>query len=882
MLYSKNEGKAGWNILDENKRRKQNKVFSHIKNTLAYTFSDNVHINRNAGIQIFIVTVAFIMLVRIFPMGSIQSHTYSKQGAFDLAAREALVGDVFTTNDKKLQTVYFQEEHIFQITLYMNCKEAKEGIVQFRLYDDKFSCIYEEEISCIKIESKGYLRASPDLDVEKNRNYYYEVLIPEGTSAQFELPVADRSALGQHENSSLYIDGIINDEVCLIADFDYTSPLSVMRIVLYDLLIVSIALAVYILVHVIVAAYDAYFDKFGVTIFHIKIFRIVSSGLIGIGAIVFIVFSVILNKFGGEIWDRLFFLIGILAGAAWLLAAVWIPAWYPKQTKPQKMSVRSKFSLIWRNYIQTVCFALLFYALCQYVNADRLYYQRTNTRWMLIFLAVAFLMSCSEKQFANMFSLGWLVLGILGSSAYLLNINGDEQARMIARLNCGVTVTWGLLVVNILLMLAHKRNFAINIKKNWIRILHIVFLFVFIILMYINRFEKMWVYTATLPFIALFFIKGKDMANIRFLKNFTNGILLSFGFVTLFSLVHRPHHYWMLYRYGGLFHTVACTGMYLAVVFSATLAKLYGKIKDRKKMFVRCPAEYFMVACTVGFILLTMSKTALFTTVITVVAIVVLTAIAYHKNIKRIMMEIGVLTFVCIISFPMVFTVVRTVPALINDPVRYDIEFQDQSFMLYKGDPIDSEKYMTVRRFFSVFFGRFHEETGEEAASGLVLQEGGVLAYTGQSFAGIDMRAANETNTSEEAEETEDSWDVSNGRFEIFRAYLKEMGLKGHPQMGPEDENGSEYAHAHNSYLQVAYNFGVIAGGIFLALCVLALYRAILLFYKQGRRFGISLVPFSLIVAFGVVSLTEWAFHPCIPLGFCFILMQAFLIKAEE
>lgn len=276
MLYSKNEGKAGWNILDKNKRRKQNKVFSYINNALAYTFSDNVHINRNTGIQILIVTVAFIMFVRVFPMGSIQSHTYSKQGAFDMAAREALVGDVFTANDKKLQTVYFQQEHIFRITLYMNCKGAKEGTVRFRLYDDKFSCIYEEEVSCIKIESKGYMRASPDLDVEKNRNYYYEVLIPEETNAQFELPVAERSALGQHENSSLYIDGIINDEVCLIADFDYTSSLSVMKIVLYDLLIASIALAVYIFVTVIVAAYDAYFDKFGVAvnkIFHIKIFR---------------------------------------------------------------------------------------------------------------------------------------------------------------------------------------------------------------------------------------------------------------------------------------------------------------------------------------------------------------------------------------------------------------------------------------------------------------------------------------------------------------------------------------------------------------------------------------------------------------------------------
>ena len=87
--------------------------------------------------------------------------------------------------------------------------------------------------------------------------------------------------------------------------------------------------------------------------------------------------------------------------------------------------------------------------------------------------------------------------------------------------------------------------------------------------------------------------------------------------------------------------------------------------------------------------------------------------------------------------------------------------------------------------------------------------------------------------------------------------------------------------HAHNSYLQVAYNFGMIAGSIFLVLCALTLWRAMRLYLQQGSRYSVFLIPFALVIVFGFVSLTEWAFHPCIPAGFSFLLMQVLLLKED-
>ena len=542
--------------------------------------------------------------------------------------------------------------------------------------------------------------------------------------------------------------------------------------------------------------------------------------------------------------------------------------------------------LVWRNYLQTVSFGLLFYALCQYANADRNYYHDTNTRWMLIFLAIAFLMNYHEKHFINAISAIWLIVGIIGSVFYCNPVRADEKELLLARLTCGVVLTWGFLFIVILLEWLSAKKTKRK-KKNWVHIINkitqnkqqtlfVVLWVLFGVLMVAYRFEKTWVFTATLPFVVFLFTHNTPAKLNRFLRNFCNGIFVSFALVTLFCLMHRPHHYWMVYRYGGIFHTVACTGMYLAVVFGAAMAKLYGKLKTKKHYVWHGYPEYFVVACVTGFILLTMSRTAFLTVAVTLLAVVVLSAVVYRKNFGRILSEIGILMAICLVSFPMVFTAVRMIPAVVNKPVRYDIEFQDKSFMIYEGDPINSDKYMTVPRFFNTLFGRF--QTQEQAAidiKGIVLEEAGELAFVGAGLAGLDRRVADE-NT---GEVTSTKTDISNGRFMIFKDYWNAITFQGHPKMGPKDQAGSEYAHAHNSYLQVAYNFGGIAGIVFLVLCALTLWRSIGLYLKYGKEYTMFIIPFALVVVFGFESLTEWAYHPCISPGFSFILMQVVLMR---
>jgi hypothetical protein len=848
----------------------------YIKEILTY----KEHIKRNTIIQIVIATLAFILLMRIYPFSVVQKHTDSKPQTFDMSNYIEIAEDVFTSNDKRLQTVSPTNSHLYKLKLYMGAVLSSTGAddtVMFVMYDDSFTSIYSEEYNVSKIAHDGYLSVMPDIDVETGRLYYYEIIVPSDCSAQIWLPTASRGELNQPENGALFVDGIVNNDICLVAEFDYLVGLSFIECIVLYVLIIAVTLVLYLLVMAFLIFYDREYSAHSrLIVKHLKI--LLSVILIAAGIFV-IFFSVILNKFGSPVLDRIVYLIAVVSGLMFGLVAIWRSDYYLKAKK------ESSRSLMWENYIQTVCFGLLFYALCQYVNAYWEYYHMINTRWMLIFLSIAFLMILKARNFINKYSVAWLILGWGCSAVYCHGFKNDGYDFLMARLTCGVIVSWGLFVLNLVLVIVKSGivgkisagGIRMYIVKHKLSSIYFMLWVLFAILMYVYRYEKVWVFTATLPFAALLFVRLTPQAKSRFLKNFTNGILLSFALVTFFCLLHRPHHYWRLYRYAGIFHTVACMGVYLAMVFAAAVGKLYGRLKDRKNIIIRCLYEYFIAGCVSGFIILTMSRTAFVTAAVVMIAVLVLSIIAYKKKLKRVMQELSVFVVSAIACFFIMFSAVRMIPAVVNDPVRYDIELQDDSFMICKGDPIDSDKYITIGRFFDMLFGRFKSESDDDIQAGVYISNEETVAYIGNDIATFNMENMENTDVSETSVEA--SNDISNGRFEIFKAYISNLGLQGHPGMEATSQEGIVYGHAHNSYLQISYNFGIIAGVAFLAMIIIALFRGADMIIKQGRKHSIYFVPFALVVAFSVVSLTEWAFHPCIPVGFAFMLVQVVLIK---
>ena len=100
--------------------------------------------------------------------------------------------------------------------------------------------------------------------------------------------------------------------------------------------------------------------------------------------------------------------------------------------------------------------------------------------------------------------------------------------------------------------------------------------------------------------------------------------------------------------------------------------------------------------------------------------------------------------------------------------------------------------------------------------------------------------------------------------------------------MGATLEDGSTASHAHNIYLQVSYDNGIIVGGLFVVWIIATIGQSIVYLrrrYKTDRAAGL---PLSVVLTFAAAGMVEWVSHPCIPLGLMFLLVLPPLIYAPD
>ena len=122
----------------------------------------------------------------------------------------------------------------------------------------------------------------------------------------------------------------------------------------------------------------------------------------------------------------------------------------------------------------------------------------------------------------------------------------------------------------------------------------------------------------------------------------------------------------------------------------------------------------------------------------------------------------------------------------------------------------------------------------------------------------------------------------TNGRMEIYQAYFEQLNMTGHDTMSALDARGEAIMHAHNSYLQVAYDFGIPVGILFLIICAVVFVRALGMVYRRDSVDDSVFLTMLIIVGFGVASVFEWAYHIANPLGFVFLLMFAPVVMKRK
>jgi len=128
--------------------------------------------------------------------------------------------------------------------------------------------------------------------------------------------------------------------------------------------------------------------------------------------------------------------------------------------------------------------------------------------------------------------------------------------------------------------------------------------------------------------------------------------------------------------------------------------------------------------------------------------------------------------------------------------------------------------------------------------------------------------------------------DLTSDRWSIWTAIIENMTLNGHEssvvaEWVETDGSGERRFNAHNAFLGVVYNNGVIAGALMIAYTVLACVRAAQYYWIHRKRSPYAATPLAMCAVFILVGMFESVYAPFSVIGCTYLLVQAPLWRAD-
>ena len=375
----------------------------------------------------------------------------------------------------------------------------------------------------------------------------------------------------------------------------------------------------------------------------------------------------------------------------------------------------------------------------------------------------------------------------------------------------------------------------------------------------------------------------------HFLTNVLWGIVLHFLISMGYALLHRPYLTYRYARYPFVFHTVTTTATYLTTVECAVIVLLLMKLYRTTKLR-EIYKELILFGIVSSYMLFTMARTGLFAVTLTGLAAWLIIARGKGKlRVQSLLINLGLMVLAVLVMFPVTFTLQRNIPGIVGEPVPFEIEEWPDQVM--RGHNLTSIRYMRIGRFVDVFANKIfgipegtfdfygeiaeykatHDENGNEIPK-LVASIDYIPSYVEPLYA---------EGTGELPEDMQDEGDYSNGRTTIFRSYFEQLNMTGHDEMGAVLPDGEIAVHAHNIYLQVAYDHGIGVGILFVIFGAVSLVYAVIFYVKKKDMITGAALPMVVIFSFAIAGMVEWIFHLSSPSGFVLMLVLTPLLYKE-
>lgn len=308
--------------------------------------------------------------------------------------------------------------------------------------------------------------------------------------------------------------------------------------------------------------------------------------------------------------------------------------------------------------------------------------------------------------------------------------------------------------------------------------------------MVISRNESIWYVYYFMVFGSLMLTPMTAERHEILSDSMSTGVILGYIMIQGHAFVFRPYD---IVRYNGFYTNPNINSLLYVAGFVAILCKIY-KLKAKNSKLIWRLLMYAFAGLTVGFAVYTGCRTALLTmAVVYFVFMIKYVGMIPKKKINRIMaLSVLMVAMIVAMIYP-AYCAIRYIPPVFHHPVWLDGDSYSEE-RVHSWDEWNSEKYISFEE--SIETVGIHIESLIAKA-----QEPDGLAEEPGSSVENPLYAYDEYNT----------FKITEKRYYIYKWYLGHLNILGHKtNSGVWLHKFYHIEHAHDMYLQMAYDYGIL------------------------------------------------------------------------
>ncbi|MBQ7955049.1 MAG: hypothetical protein IJ282_04815 [Lachnospiraceae bacterium] len=535
-----------------------------------------------------------------------------------------------------------------------------------------------------------------------------------------------------------------------------------------------------------------------------------------------------------------------------------------KMLIPEKLKNPETWATLVRRLIYIVCF-VWFCKINQTIDTVMVPEQDAVRNYTILIMGFISLTAYRFKDFIKTPYFLWIV------GFFLMKDHAMDWARENAEnlgryeANAWIVGIYGLLAIRMFYLFVMERK---RPRMNW------PFFGVWLAMMLGMVFsanDETWFLWFFLAF-GVFYLTDYSQKQLNTLfSGMVEGIIISFLYLQFQALLHRPYD---TIRYTGMYENCNMNALFYVVSYLAVLGKWYLMKLKQRNFLLQIPLAV-LAGVLWALTVFTMCRTALISMAVFTVLFVVFQVISRKKGrVLEFVVDCAMLLLAIILTFEPTYNLVRYIPAYNNDPIYFAWESKTKKIQV--DEAFDSEKYVEFDEMMEEAFGRIANLKGilGKSVSNILFpplqvhaaENGDQPSYIFEDVGAMWEELRGTDPRYPMLENPKDGNDSVKIREAIWEYYCSHFNLRGHNSEQNQVWVTATYLapHAHNMFIQIAYDHGILVGLLFIAVIGMTAFMVVRAMYRhrQGALYYRMFMVAGILVIFVTFGMFEicWRF----------------------